>query len=359
MGQVKAAVCRAFNAPLEIETVTVRAPRRNEVSVTLEACAICHSDISYAEGIWGGILPAIYGHEAVGHVKDAGPDAGITPGNRVLVTLLRACGTCLQCATGHPATCENPGGSDDAITSASGEPIFQAMYTSGFAEEVVVHKSQVIEIPETIPAPSASLLSCGVITGIGAVVNAAKLRPGEDVVVIGAGGVGLNTIQGARIAGARRIVAVDLSDDKLAAAKDFGATDTVRADQAEPWRATANALGRAADCAFVTVGLSQVYATAPNYIGRGRRVVAVGMPPADETAPYSPDTLASTNQIMIGSKMGDVVLRRDIPWLVDLYQQGRLQLDALVSKTYALEEINAAIAEVKAGAARRNVIVFG
>ncbi|MEL7345405.1 MAG: zinc-binding dehydrogenase [Pseudomonadota bacterium] len=232
------------------------------------------------------------------------------------------------------------------------------MYTSGFAQEVVVHKSQIIEISDSIPAASASLLSCGVITGIGAVVNAAALRPGEDVVVIGAGGVGLNTIQGARIAGARRIVAVDVSDEKLQAAKDFGATDIVRADQDAPWETAIAAMGKGADCVFVTVGITPVYAAAPNYIGARGRVIAVGMPPSDQTTPYSPDMLAANGQVIVGSKMGDVVLRRDIPWLVDLYEQGRLQLDALVSKTYTLEQINEAIADVKAGAARRNVIVF-
>ena len=358
MAKTKAAVCRTFGEPFEIETVTLRAPRKAELLVTLEACAICHSDISYSEGIWGGILPAIYGHEAVGRVRDAGPDAGVEVGTRVLVTLLRACGSCSQCTTGHPATCTSPEGSVDAITSATGEPIFQAMYTGGFAEEVLVHKSQIIEISEAIPAASASLLSCGVITGVGAVVNAAQMRPGEDVVVIGAGGVGLNTIQGARIAGARRIVAVDLSDEKLDAAKAFGATDVVRADQDAPWTAAIEAMGRGADCVFVTVGITPVYAAATNYLGPRGRVIAVGMPPSDQTSPYSPDMLAANGQVIVGSKMGDVVLGRDIPWLVDLYEQGRLELDALVSRTYPLDQINAAIADVKSGAARRNVIVF-
>lgn len=358
MGQVKAAVCRAFGAPLEIEQVTVRPPRPDEVLVRVEACAICHSDITFAEGSWGGVLPAVYGHEAVGRILDSGTSSGTEVGTRVLVTLLRACGSCIQCDTGHPAICENPGGSPDAIVGTGGEAIFQAMYTGAFAEEVVVHKSQVIEISESIPSTSASLLSCGVITGVGAVVNGARLRPGEDVVVIGAGGVGLNTIQGARIAGARRIVAVDLNDEKLEASKEFGATDVVRADQGDPWESAKTALGRLADAVFVTVGLTPVYETAPRYIGKRGRVVAVGMPPSGQSTPYSPDDLASYGQSIVGSKMGDVVLRRDIPWLVDLYEQGRLELDALVSGTYALEDINTAIADVKSGAARRNVIVF-
>ena len=178
------------------------------------------------------------------------------------------------------------------------------------------------------------------------------------VVVIGAGGVGLNAIQGARIAGARRIVAVDMSPEKLAIAKEFGATDGVLASEAEPWRAAKAAMGRGADAVFVTVGIMPVYNQAPRYLASGGKIVMVGMPHIGEDAKYNPGAMAASGQGMIGSKMGDVVISRDIPWMVDLYEQGRLKLDELVSGIWPLEKINEAIADTKTGSAKRNVIVF-
>ncbi|MGR3500709.1 zinc-binding dehydrogenase [Pseudaestuariivita sp.] len=360
MTPIKAAVCRAFGAPLSIETVHLRAPTGVEVEVALEAVAICHSDITYAEGGWGGDLPAVYGHEAAGRITAVGAGVrGLSVGDPVVVTLIRACGACPSCASGRPVGCETP--ADPASTplrTEGGETIVQAMNCGAFAEKVVVEQSQVVRLPEGIDMPAASLLACGVITGVGAVVNAASLRAGEDVVVIGAGGVGLNAIQGARIAGARRIVAVDMTEDKLETAKAFGATDGVLASDAKPWRAAIKAMGRGADVVVVTVGAIPAYDQAPRYLANKGRVIMVGMPHSGAISTYEPVILAATGQGMTGSKMGDVVIQRDIPWMVDMYAQGRLKLDELVSRTWALEEINDAIADTKAGGARRNVIVF-
>jgi S-(hydroxymethyl)glutathione dehydrogenase/alcohol dehydrogenase len=215
-----------------------------------------------------------------------------------------------------------------------------------------------VKLSESIGMEAASLLACGVITGVGAVVNAAGLRAGQDVVVIGAGGVGLNAIQGARIAGARRIVAVDMSEEKLAIAKEFGATDGVLATGDKPWRAAKDAMGRGADAVFVTVGAIPAYDTAPQYLANGGKVIMVGMPHSGAMSTYEPVMLAATGQGMVGSKMGDVVIARDIPWMVDLYEQGRLKLDELISGRWPLEQINEAIADTKTGSAKRNVIVF-
>jgi S-(hydroxymethyl)mycothiol dehydrogenase len=197
-----------------------------------------------------------------------------------------------------------------------------------------------------------------VITGVGAIVNAGKLRAGEDVVVIGAGGVGLNAIQGARIAGARRIVAVDMTEEKLETAKAFGATDGVLATQKAPWKAVHKILGRGADLVAITVGAIPAYNDAPRYMGWGGRMVMIGMPHSGAMAEYEPVVMAFMGQGMIGSKMGDVVIRRDIPWLADLYRQGRLKLDELVSGRWSLDQINEAIADTKSGGAKRNVILF-
>ena len=185
----------------------------------------------------------------------------------------------MPCATGRPAYCGEPSGAEaHPLTTPSGAPVHQAMNAGAFAEAVTVHASQVVRIPEDLPMDAACLLSCGVITGVGAVVNVAGVRPGQDVVVIGAGGVGLNAIQGARIAGARRIVAVDLSEEKLEAASEFGATDAVPGWDDEPWRTARAALGRGADAVIVTVGAVAAYEAAARYLDPGGRVVAVGMP---------------------------------------------------------------------------------
>ena len=359
MTEIKAAVCNAFGAPLDIETLSLRAPVFGEIEVDLKACAICHSDITYMDGGWGGELPAVYGHEAAGIVSAVGDGVrGVAVGDPVVVTLIRACGTCPSCAGGAPVACETGAPAEGPISDSAGKPVVQAMNCGAFAEKVVVDQSQVVKLPGDMDLVTASVLACGVITGIGAVVNAANLSAGQDVVVIGAGGVGLNAIQGARIAGARRIVAVDMSEEKLAIAKEFGATDGVLATEDKPWRKAKAAIGRGADAVFVTVGAIPAYDQAPQYLANGGQVIMVGMPHSGAQSTYEPVMLAATGQGMKGSKMGDVVIARDIPWMVDLYQQGRLKLDELVSRTWDLEEINEAIADTKTGSAKRNVIVF-
>ena len=358
MPTIRAAVCHAHGVPLTVEEIEIAAPGPGEVRVRIEAVAICASDIAYADGVWGGALPAVYGHECVGRVVEAGAGSGYAEGARVLVTLMRACGTCLSCATGTPAYCRTGAAGQSPIATRDGVSITAAMACGGFAEEVVVHPSQLAPIPEEIPAAAACLLSCGVITGVGAAINTAGLRAGQTAVILGAGGVGLNAIQGARLAGCARVVAMDVSDEKLADARAFGATDTIRADSPKPWHELAEIAPGLAHAVLVCTGALPAIASAPRLLAPGGKVVLVGMPPSGAMVEYEPVIIASLGQSLVGSKMGDTVLARDIPWLIDLYRQGRLQLDSLVSKTWALDEINAAIADTKAGKARRNVIVF-
>jgi S-(hydroxymethyl)glutathione dehydrogenase/alcohol dehydrogenase len=360
MQKITAAVCHEFGAPLKLEEIILRAPETGEVEVKLDAVAICHSDISFAEGAWGGSLPAVYGHEAAGKVSAVGSGVnGIAVGDSVVVTLIRSCGTCPSCAGGAPTLCSTPyDGDKGPIKTAEGGTLHQAMACGAFAEAVVVDQRQVVKISDDIPMECAALIACGVITGVGAVVNAAGLRAGQDVVVIGAGGVGLNAIQGARIAGARRIVAVDMSEEKLEIAREFGATDGILATEGKPWAAAKRVMGRGADAVIVTVGAIPAYDTAPRYLAYGGKVVMVGMPHSGQKSTYEPVVLAAVGQGMVGSKMGDVVIQRDIPWMVDLYTQGRLKLDELISGRWKLEQINEAIADTKTGAARRNVILF-
>lgn len=357
---MKAAVCHAFGEDLVIEDVALSAPQEGQVEVKIAAVAICHSDIAYMKGAWGGTLPAVYGHEAAGVVQSVGKGVkGYKPGDRVIVTLIHSCGACPNCIDSAPALCEVPVDRDNGpLKTLDGGTLHHGMQTGAFAERVVVGQSQIVAIPDDISMDVASLLACGVITGVGAALNTAKIRAGSTVVVIGAGGVGLNAIQGARIAGAAKIIAVDLSAEKLEAAKEFGATHGVIGNKkpfSEVFKING---GRGADYVLVAVGSPKAYQTAPNYLRKGGMMVMVGMTPSGEPVTYEPVNAAGGGVKMIGSNMGDTVLGRDIPFLIELYRQGRLKLDALITGRYRLEDINAAVADTLAGKARRNVILF-
>ncbi len=359
---MKAAVCYEFGKPLVIENLEIDPPRDGEVQVDLAACAICHSDIHYMEGAWGGELPKVFGHEASGVVSAVGPGVtGIAPGDHAVVTLIRSCGHCHYCAQGEPTVCETtfPLDRQSPLHGKGGASIGHGLRTGAFAEQVVVHQSQVVAIPKTVPLDSASLLACGVITGLGAVVNTAKVPAGSTVVVIGTGGVGLNSVQGAALSGAHVIVAMDLADDKLAVAKTFGATHTVNPKQEDPKDFVRSVTaGRGADYVFITVGSKAAIEQGFGLISKAGTLVLVGMPASGVMAQFEPLEFANDSQRMLGSKMGSARIGIDIPRLVDLYQQGRIKLDELISARYPLEQINEACAAVNRGEALRNVIVF-
>lgn len=360
---MKAAVCREFGQPLSIEQVSLAQPNHGEVQVSIKACAICHSDINYAEGAWGGVLPAVYGHEAAGIVETVGTGVNhVQPGDHVVVTLVRSCGTCGCCEQGFYGSCESSFPLDQKTplrAENDNSDIVHGLRTSAFAEKVVVDASQLVSIPKDIPLDSASLLACGVITGWGAVVNTARVRAGSTVVVIGTGGVGLNTVQGAAMAAARSIIAVDLSDSKLEAAKQFGATQTVNPNNEDIREAVSELTeGRGADYVFVTVGAKAAFDQSFGLMAKGGTVVLVGMAGIDVTTEFNPLDLADSSQRILGSKMGSSNIQRDIPNLISLYRQGRLKLDELITARYPLDEINDAIAAVNSGDALRNVIVF-
>ncbi len=238
--KTRAAVCRAFGAPLRIETIELAEPSRGEVLVRMAACAICHSDIYYLDGAWGGDLPAVFGHEAAGVVEAVGPGVRrLRAGDHVVATLIRYCGFCAACAEGAPVFCEEVFPLDKAtpLHDAAGKPVVHGLRTGAFAECIVVDASQVVAIPKDVKLDSAALIACGVLTGMGAVVNTANVKAGSSAVVIGCGGVGLNSIQGARLAGCAPIIAVDVEPAKLAAARDFGATETDQRQERERRRA--------------------------------------------------------------------------------------------------------------------------
>ena len=359
---MKAAVCYEFGKPLVIEEIEIDPPQTGEIKVKLAACAICHSDIHYIEGGWGGTLPAVYGHEAAGVVEAVGPNVSLVqPGDRVVVSLLRACGHCFFCAQGQPHLCEGSFALDreSRLHTQSGQALHQGMRTGAFAEYVVVDQSQAVKIPADMPLESASLLACGVITGLGAVMNTAQVPAGSNVVVIGSGGVGLNSIQGAALSGAYPIIAVDLADNKLAAAKIFGASHTVNPTSQDALAVIKGLTqGRGADYVFVTVGSARAIEQGLDFLRRAGTLVIVGMPASGSKSQIEAANFAGDSQRILGSKMGSTRLQVDVPKLVTLYQEGRLKLDELITNRYPLAEINEAIAAVSRGEALRNVIVF-
>jgi len=359
---VKAAVCREFGVPLSIEDVTLDPPGPGEVRVELAACAICHSDITFARGGWGGALPAVYGHEAAGVVAEIGDGVDrVEVGRHVVVTLIRSCGRCAQCRRGHEVACTSTWPLDhrSPLSDADGVRLHHGMRTAAFAEQVVVEQSQIVAIDDDIPLDSACLLACGVITGFGAVTNTADVGPGDIVVVIGCGGVGLNSVQGAATAGATIVIAVDLSAEKLRAAVDFGATAVVNAVSDDVKSRVHDLTGGAmADYVFVTVGAKSAFDQAPALLAPFGAVVWVGMPASGVTSELDPATMASRNQRVLGSKMGSSKVSADIPALVSLYRQGRVKLDELITHRFALDQINEAIQEVERGETLRNVIIF-
>ncbi|MEM8627607.1 MAG: alcohol dehydrogenase catalytic domain-containing protein, partial [Pseudomonadota bacterium] len=345
---MRAAVCRQFNAPLVIEEVTLAPPGHGEVEVTLAACAICHSDISFASGAWGGALPAVFGHEAAGRISAVGAGVqGLSTGMPVAVTLIRSCGNCPTCARAEPTSCAAHFPLDDTspILLHDGQRAVHGMRTGAFAERVVLDASQVVPVPATMPLDLAALLGCGVITGYGAVTRSVQVPSGARVAVIGCGGVGINTLQGAALRDPACLIAVDVLPEKFALAEQFGATHSVDAQASDAAAQVKRAAGGGGvDFAFVAAGHPSAIHLGLEVLARGGTMVLLGMPAADVRVPFDPCSLASMGQRIVGSKMGSSDPRRDIPDLIALYADKRLKLDELVSGRFAFDEINDAMA---------------
>lgn len=358
---MRAAICREFGQPLVIEEVMLGDVGPNDVHVDVAACAVCHSDIHYAEGAWGGHLPAVYGHEAAGVVTATGADVSdVAVGDHVVVTLIRSCGTCVQCLRGNEVFCETRFDSDgtERLTNDAGEEIQAGLLCGSFAEAVIVDHSQVVVIPDDIGWNVASLLACGVITGVGAVTNTSSITDTSTVVVVGAGGVGLNAIQGASIVGAPVIIAIDLAEEKLEIAKQFGATHGATPDNAREVITEATGGRKGVSHTLVTVGSSKAIRAALRYIEPGGELVIVGMPPSGQEIELDPVIIAAVGHRIVGSKMGTSQIRRDIPQLIEWYREGKLKLDELVSGTFTLDEINDAIGDAAQGGVIRNVVLM-
>jgi S-(hydroxymethyl)glutathione dehydrogenase / alcohol dehydrogenase len=360
--KMKAAVLYEYGQPLVIEEVTLDPPQPGEVMIRMAASGICHSDVNVINGAEKAPLPIILGHEAAGIVQEVGD--GVTrlkPGDRVIAGLWRGCGHCYFCLSGYGNDCETPHilDSETRVRDLNGKPIRQGMRVASWAEYVVVDQSQVVPVPDDIPLTAAALIGCGVITGIGAVINTAQVEAGSSVVVIGLGGVGVNSVQGARLAGARHVIAVDLLDSKLETARTFGATHTINAAREDPVKTVRElTAGRGADYVFVTVGSAQAIAQSFDMIRKRGTAVMIGLVPDDVVVPLPVTQVALTEQRVIGSYLGSTRLSIAVPQFIELYRQGRLKLDELVTAIYPLDQINEAVAVVNQGEAVRNVIEF-
>lgn len=358
---MRAAVCFEYGKPLQIKEVRIADPGPTQVKVRMVACAICHSDIHFADGAWGGKMPAVYGHEAAGVVEEVGADVpNVKPGDRVAVTLVNSCGDCPCCNRGFYSDCEQPDYHGSPLSFPDGSFLQAAMKTGAFAEEVVVHFSQVCAVDRDIPFEVAALMACGGITGFGAAANSVDIRPGDDAAVIGCGGVGLNAIQGASLLGTRRLIAVDLAEDRLDAALSFGATHQVNGsanDAIDQVRAIT--AGRGVDFVFVTVGAIRAMEQGIEMLAKGGALVIVGMPAAGEKLSFQPLLLADASQRIIGSHMGHSDIRRDIPWLCQLYRNDRIKLDEMITGRFSFDQINDAIEATRRGDGLRNVVMIG
>ncbi|MBN2062202.1 MAG: Zn-dependent alcohol dehydrogenase [Deltaproteobacteria bacterium] len=359
---MKAALCYEFKKPLVVEEIEMDSPGKGEVKIRMAATAICHSDIHLLRGEFWQDLPIVAGHEAAGYVEEVGEEVtSVKPGDHVALTTVFSCGRCKACLKGFPHMCDNRWQSDvkSHLKNKNGKPIFTMSQVAGFSEYTIAKEAQLVKIPEDFPLDSASLLSCGVITGFGAVVNRAQVKPFSSVVVVGVGGVGINSIQGAAVSGAFPVIAVDTLDNKLEAAKRFGATHTINAKNSDPVEVVKELTdGWGAEYVFTTVATNDVIRQCVAMLGRRGMAVMIGVPEGGATFSFSPFEFLDDEKTLTACFMGSTNLNIDIPRLVTLYQNGRYKLDELISGRYPLEKINEAIDSVLKGEAIRNVIVY-
>jgi S-(hydroxymethyl)glutathione dehydrogenase / alcohol dehydrogenase len=365
---VKAAICYQNDQPVRVEEVTLDAPRRDEVRVRIAACGVCHSDLSVISGLLRSKLPCVLGHEGAGVVEEVGE--GVThvePGDKVLLAWVTSCSRCFYCRMGKPHLCEvgeqinktnrMPDGSTRVHHDGQDLWVFSAV--GAMAEEVVVPASAAVKLPPDAPLDKCALLGCAVLTGVGAVFNTAQVAPGSSVVVFGAGGVGLNAIQGSAIAGAERIIAVDAQQARLETARRLGATDTIDATKDDPVAAVrALTQGRGADYAIEAIGRVKTVEQAWASVRKAGTCVVIGIGSMKETVSINALMLPMLEKRLVGCWYGSANVHVEIPRLLALYRRGKLKLDELITRTYPLSAVNQAFADMTSGANARGVIVF-
>ncbi|HEV3109884.1 MAG TPA: Zn-dependent alcohol dehydrogenase [Candidatus Binataceae bacterium] len=361
---MKAAIFQGAQKPLTIEQIDIDEPQEHEVLLRMVATGVCHSDLHFTEGLWPHPAPAVLGHEGAGIVDKVGKAVTyVKPGDHVISCVSVFCGHCDQCLSGHPNLCVNNGTgmrgkNEKPRLSQNGKPIHTLATLGTFAEKMLVHENALVKITEQIGLDRAALIGCGVTTGVGAVLNTAKIEPGSDVVVFGCGGVGISAIQGARIAGAGRIFAVDQFENKLAMARKFGATHTIDASQSDPVKEIKSLTGgRGADYSFEAVGLKKLAEQCFECIRPGGTATIIGMIPFGQKVELDGAMFLSERKIQ-GTLMGSNRFRIDMPRYINFYLDGRLNLDDMISRRGKIEDINEAFRAMKAGEVARSVLMF-
>lgn len=362
MTSIRAAVLHESNKPLVIETLTLAPPGPSEVQVRMHAAGVCHSDLHVMKGELRQALPVVLGHEGAGVVEAVGAEVrSIQPGMRVALSWIPGCGKCFFCQNHQAHLCEqgDPYAKESRF-SLNGEPVHHFLSTSAFAESLIVPEGGVVPIPDDISLETAALISCGVATGIGAVLNAARVPAGAAIAVFGCGGVGLNIIQGAKLAGAAVIAAVDRVPAKLETARQFGATHTIDASNpdVDVVKTLRDLTGRGVDYAFEAIGHTGVLQTALSSTRKGGAVIAVGLPPVDQKLDVRGLALVLQEKSIIGSLYGSRSPSEQIPRLLDLYREGKLMLDELISHRFSLDQINEAFDTLESGQMTRGLILF-
>ena len=359
---MKAAVLREVNQPLVIEDVATGDPGPREVLIRTAAAGVCHSDLHFHNGAYPYPLPAVLGHESAGVVEAVGSDVHyVKPGDHVITCLSAFCGHCEYCLTGRMVLCSEPELARDIDEpprlSTGGETINQFLHLSSFAEEMLIHEHALAKIRDDMPLDRAALIGCAVTTGVGAVIHSAGIEPGSTVAVIGCGGVGLSCINGAEIAGAGRIIAIDTVASKLELARTFGATDVVNAAEEDPIGMVRELTGGGVHYSFEAIGLKVTTEQAFKMIRNGGTATVIGMIPVGTMVDiHGPEFLREKK--LQGSSMGSNRFRVDMPWLVDFYLAGKLRLDEMISNRIRLEDVNDALSALETGEVARNVIVF-
>ena len=359
--RVKAAIFHAPHEELTIEEVDVDAPADHEVLVRTAASGVCHSDLHYIDGFYPMQAPAVLGHEAAGVVEAIGSQVtDFGPGDRVIACLSVFCGHCAQCLTGHPNLCEDRptrGADEPPRLTWQGDRVTQMANVASYAEQMLLHENGLVKITQDIDLDRAALIGCGVTTGVGAVLNTARIEAGCTVAVFGAGGIGLSAIQGARIGGARQIIAVDVVESKLATARELGATHIVDASSRDPVQAILDMTDGGVDYSFEAIGLKVAAEQAYECIRPGGTATVIGMIPVGEKVEIEGRTLLREKKLQ-GSSMGSNRFRVDMPKYIDFYLQGRLLLDEMITRRGRLEDVNEAFRAMKAGEVARTVLMF-
>jgi S-(hydroxymethyl)glutathione dehydrogenase/alcohol dehydrogenase len=360
---MRAAILYEFGRPLEVQEVELDPPREGEVLVRMAASGVCHSDLHVIQNVHPTVLPAILGHEGAGIVEEIGPGVtNVAPGDHVMLTWLPYCGRCRHCATGFPNRCENVAWYDATMEDGTcrfhrGDQRIHHYNTSSFAERSVVPARTAIPVDPALPLSELALMGCAVMTGVGAVLNTARVRPGDSVAVVGCGGVGLNVVQGAAIAGAGTIVAVDVVPAKLETALALGATHAVDASTANAVEAVRDLSAGGVDHAFEAIGRPQTIELAIQLPGRGGQAILVGMAPPEARVPIDALTITLEERAIRGCWYGSCRPLVDFPLLVELYTSGRLRLDPLITEC-SLDDVNEAFRRMEAGETARSVIVY-